>query len=150
MTSPRFTRVITDNGPCYTSDLFTSQLDAEGITHQRIRPYTPRHNGKIERYNRILTEELLYARPYQSETQRAQAITVWILYARPYQSEPSGPKPSLSGSSTPAPTSQNPAGPSHHCLEPPLQLSSTTHRLPSQPPASRLPTGVSNVMRNYT
>lgn len=59
-------RVITDNGSCYTSGKFTQRLAAEDIIHQRIRPYTPRHNGKVEGYNRILAEELLYARPYRS------------------------------------------------------------------------------------
>ncbi len=29
--------------------------------HYRIKPYTPKHNGKVERYNRILAEELLYS-----------------------------------------------------------------------------------------
>lgn len=107
----RITRVITDNGPCDTSELFTRRLAAEGITHQRIRPYTPRHNGKVERYNRILAEELLYARPYRSEAERAQAVAIWNIhynYHRPHTA----------------------------CRD--------------QPPATRVPTRVDNVMRNYT
>ena len=48
--------------------------------HQRIRPYTPRHNGKVERYQRILAEELLYARTWTSETERAEAIGVWNIH----------------------------------------------------------------------
>lgn len=46
-----------------------SRLAAEGIRHQRIRPYTPCRNGKVERYNRILAEELSCARPYASRAQ---------------------------------------------------------------------------------
>ncbi|KQT96499.1 hypothetical protein ASG53_15480 [Sanguibacter sp. Leaf3] len=34
--------------------------------HQRISPRTPKHNGKVERYNRTLTEELIYAREWTS------------------------------------------------------------------------------------
>ena len=67
--------MITDSGPCDTSVLFTRQL------------YTPRHNGKVERYNRILAEELLYARPYRSQAQRAQAVAAWNIhdtYHRPH------------------------------------------------------------------
>lgn len=41
-----------------------------GARHQRITPYTPRHNGKVERYNRIVAEEFLYAREWTSEHQR--------------------------------------------------------------------------------
>ena len=48
--------------------------------HQRIRPHTPRHNGKVERYNRILAEELLYARVWTSEAERAAAIKVWNVH----------------------------------------------------------------------
>lgn len=48
-------RIITDNGACYRASDFTRAL--LGSRHQRITPYTPRHNGKVERYQRILTEE---------------------------------------------------------------------------------------------
>jgi transposase InsO family protein len=57
------------------------------VCHQRTRPFTPRHNGKVERYQRILAEELLYARTWTSETQRAEAIRTWAVhytYHRPH------------------------------------------------------------------
>jgi len=37
-------RVITDNGACYTSKAFARTLHGRIGRHQRIRPYTPRHN----------------------------------------------------------------------------------------------------------
>jgi transposase InsO family protein len=84
----RITRVVTDNGSCYRAGAFLQSLDSLGVSvHQRIRPFTPRHNGKVERYHRILAEELLYARLWTSETQRAQAINVWNIhynYHRPH------------------------------------------------------------------
>ena len=55
--------------------------------HQKTKPYTPRHNGKAERYQRIMTEELLYAREYASEDERSQAIAIWNVhynYHRPH------------------------------------------------------------------
>ena len=82
----RLTRVITDNGSCYRAAAFTRSL-FDVSRHQRTRPYTPRHNGKVERYNRILAEELLYARPYTSETDREQALQRWLVhynYHRPH------------------------------------------------------------------
>jgi hypothetical protein len=42
--------------------------------HQRIAPYMPRHNGKVERYNRILAEEFLYARGWHSEEERSTKV----------------------------------------------------------------------------
>jgi hypothetical protein len=38
-----------------------------GSRHQRITPDTPRHNRKVEHYNRILSEEFLYARTWTAE-----------------------------------------------------------------------------------
>jgi transposase InsO family protein len=42
----RITRVITDNGGCYRSAIFARAI-CEAGRHQRIRPFTPRHNGKV-------------------------------------------------------------------------------------------------------
>jgi hypothetical protein len=46
-----------------------------------------RHNGKVERYNRILTEEFLYARTWTSESPRTEAPKIWNIhfdYHRPH------------------------------------------------------------------
>jgi transposase InsO family protein len=78
-------RIVTDNGSCYKAGDFATAL--HGARHQRITPYTPRHNGKVERYNRILAEEFLYARTWTSEQQRTTALTVWNVhynYHRPH------------------------------------------------------------------
>ena len=75
----RMVRVITDNGPNYTAHAFHRTVSAVA-RHQRIRPFTPRHNGKVERYNRTLADELLYARVWTSEADRAAAIKVWNIH----------------------------------------------------------------------
>ena len=84
----RITRVVTDNGPCYRAGAFLRALNSLGVSvHQRIRPFTPRHNGKVERYNRIMVDELLYSQIWTSETQRAQTIPTWNVhynYHRPH------------------------------------------------------------------
>ncbi len=67
---PAVERIVTDNGACYTARDFAKVL--LGARHQRITLYTPRHNGKVERYNRILAEEFLYAREWASDLQRRQ------------------------------------------------------------------------------
>jgi len=80
-------RVVTDNGANYRARTFTATITSLASRHQRIRPYTPRHNGKVERYNRILAEECLYACSYSSEQQRRDAVAVWnhhYNYHRPH------------------------------------------------------------------
>jgi transposase InsO family protein len=42
-------RVMTDNGPCFISDLFKAQCQRLAIKHKRTKIYTPRTNGKAER-----------------------------------------------------------------------------------------------------
>lgn len=53
--------IQTDNGTEFTnrftthrdkSTLFQARLEQHGIRHKVIRPYTPRHNGKVERSHR--------------------------------------------------------------------------------------------------
>ena len=81
----RIERIVTDNGACYRAEAFAHAL--LGSRHQRITPYTPRHNGKVERYNRIISEEFLYARTWTSEDQRREALEVWNIhynYHRPH------------------------------------------------------------------
>ena len=107
----RFTRIVTDNGSCYRAKDFTRAVCSFAARHQRTRPYTPRHNGKVERYQRILANELLYARPWLSEDHRRDAIATWNLHYNYHRTH------SAAG---------------------------------DQPPASRLRTGVTNVMSNYT
>lgn len=83
----RIEKVITDNGNNYRAKDFTTAITACGSRHRRIRPYTPRHNGKVERYNRLMVDEVLYARPYDSEHQRRQALQIWLNhynYHRPH------------------------------------------------------------------
>jgi transposase InsO family protein len=76
----RIVRVITDNGANYKATAFSRTVTAVASRHQRIRPHTPRHNGKVERYHRILAEELLYARIWNCEAERAEAIDVWNVH----------------------------------------------------------------------
>jgi len=79
-------RVVTDNGACYRSGDF-ARIVGQRTRHQKTKPYTPRHNGKVERYQRILAEELLYAREFNSEDARSSAIAVWNIhynYHRPH------------------------------------------------------------------
>jgi transposase InsO family protein len=70
-------RVMTDNGSAYRSKLFTQALQQAGIRHVRTRPYTPRTNGKAERFIQTSLREWAYARPYASSAQRNDAIGPW-------------------------------------------------------------------------
>jgi transposase InsO family protein len=70
-------RVMTDNGSAYRSKLFAQTLADAGIRHVRTRPYTPRTNGKAERFIQTSLREWAYARPYLSSAHRNQAIGPW-------------------------------------------------------------------------
>ena len=49
-----------------------------GVEHRFIKPYTPRTNGKAERFNRTLLDEWAYVRPYRSEAERIAALDDWL------------------------------------------------------------------------
>jgi transposase len=70
--------IMTDNGPCYRSNLFADTLAANGIQHVRIPPRRPQLNGKVERFNRTLLDEWAYARTWRSEASRARALAPWL------------------------------------------------------------------------
>lgn len=71
-------RVMTDNGSAYRSHDFRNHLAKAGIRHIRTRPYTPRTNGKAERFIQTSLREWAYARAYQSSAERGQAMHPWI------------------------------------------------------------------------
>jgi len=70
-------RVMTDNGSAYRSGLFRQALQTAGARHVRTRPYTPRTNGKAERFIQTSLREWAYAKPYRSSDERSQAIGPW-------------------------------------------------------------------------
>ena len=70
-------RVMTDNGAAYRSKLFARTLRQAGVRHIRTRPYTPRTNGKAERFIQTSLREWAYGRAYASSDERAQAIGPW-------------------------------------------------------------------------
>ena len=71
-------RVMTDNRPCFVSDLFKATCNALQIRHIRTRIYTPRTNGKAERFIQTAIREWAYARLYQTSQQRNSHLEPWI------------------------------------------------------------------------
>jgi transposase InsO family protein len=71
-------RVLTDNGACYRSHAWRDTLTSLNITHKRTKPYRPQTNGKVERFNRTISVEWAYAKPYPSETARRKALPRWL------------------------------------------------------------------------
>jgi transposase InsO family protein len=70
----KVSRVMTDNGSAYKSRLFRKTLRRLGIRHIRTRPYTPRTNGKAERFIQTSLREWAYARAYETSDQRAEYL----------------------------------------------------------------------------
>ena len=70
-------RVMTDNGTGYKKT-FRLACEALGIRHIRTRPYTPKTNGKAERFVQTSLREWAYARPYESSAQREAALQPFI------------------------------------------------------------------------
>ena len=73
-------RVLTDNGSCYRSRAWAAALATTRTKHKRTRPYTPRTNGKVERFNGTLAQEWAYVRDYSSEHERRAALADFLNY----------------------------------------------------------------------
>jgi transposase InsO family protein len=73
----RIDRVMTDNGAGYKKT-FTLACEALGIRHIHTRPYTPKTNGKAERFVQTSLREWAYAEPYESSAQREAALQPFI------------------------------------------------------------------------
>jgi len=71
-------RVMTDNGPCYKSKAFARACKRLDLRHIRTKPYTPKTNGKAERFIQTALREWAYARAYDTSCQRAAELTYWM------------------------------------------------------------------------
>jgi len=71
-------RVMTDNGSAFVGSKFGHVCRAAGITHKRIRPYTPRTNGKAERFIQTLLREWAYRFAYGSSEERKQWLAPYL------------------------------------------------------------------------
>jgi len=72
------TRVMTDNGSCYKAFAFRDACKALGLRHIRTKPYTPKTNGKAERFIQTALREWAYAQKYQSSDRRAAELPFWL------------------------------------------------------------------------
>jgi transposase InsO family protein len=74
----RVRRVLTDNGTGYKRR-FGEAAAALGVRWTRTRPYHPWTNGRVERFNRTLQRECLYAgEHFTHDEERRYAITLWL------------------------------------------------------------------------
>jgi transposase InsO family protein len=71
-------RVMTDNGSCYKSFDFRDACRDLGIKHIRTRPYTPKTNGKAERFIQTALREWAYAQAYPTSDRRAEELPIWL------------------------------------------------------------------------
>jgi transposase InsO family protein len=71
-------RVMTDNGVSFRSFRYAKALRLLRIKHLRTRPYTPRTNGKAERFVQTSLREWAYARAYETSNDRAAELPVWL------------------------------------------------------------------------
>lgn len=71
-------RVLTDNGSGYKSKAFRRMTNKLGIKHSRTRPYSPKTNGKAERFIQTVQREWAYVRPYSRSADRRRALPHWV------------------------------------------------------------------------
>jgi transposase InsO family protein len=74
----RIERAMTDNGSCYRAKTFRAACKRLGLRQIFTRPYTPRTNGKAERFIQSALREWAYARAYQSSDQRSAELLNWL------------------------------------------------------------------------
>jgi len=95
--------LLTDNGSCYRSAPFRQACQHMQLKHHRTRPYTPRTNGKAERFIQTALREWAYAKHWINSDQRDENLQPWTDYynhQRPHGSLNYKPPISRSGDGT--------------------------------------------------
>ena len=72
------TRVMTDNGSCYKAFAFRDACRDLGLKHIRTKPYTPKTNGKAERFIQTALREWAYAQAYPTSDRRGEELPIWL------------------------------------------------------------------------
>lgn len=81
--------VMSDNGNPYRSRVFRAELERVGARQILTPPYTPRWNGKVERFFQTLKHEWAYAHSWPASADRSRALASFTRYynrRRPHSS----------------------------------------------------------------
>jgi transposase InsO family protein len=90
-------RVMSDNGNPYRSHAFARLCPRLGLRHVRTRPYTPRTNGKAERFIQTLMRQWAYGRAYPTSRHRRAVLPRWLHYYNVHRPHASlGDRPPIS------------------------------------------------------
>jgi transposase InsO family protein len=76
----RAQRVLSDNGTGYRSHVFAAACRQAGVQHRRTRPYTPRTNGKAERFIQTMLREWAYGLTFRTSSARTVVLDRWLHY----------------------------------------------------------------------
>ena len=72
--------LLTDNGSSYRSSQFRQACQQMQIKHRRTRHYTPRTNGKAERFIQTALREWAYAKHWKESEERDAHLQPWTHY----------------------------------------------------------------------
>jgi transposase InsO family protein len=70
--------VYSDNGSCYRHWLYRKLMTQLHLKQRFTRPYTPRTNGKAERFIQTALREWAYARTYKDSAEREEQLEYWL------------------------------------------------------------------------
>ena len=76
----RCKRVLSDNAKCYGSKLFTALCEEKEIRQSFTKPYTPKTNGKAERFIQTLKRRWAYRYTYRTSALRAASLRPWVTH----------------------------------------------------------------------
>lgn len=71
-------RVLSDNGSAYRSGAWRKACKTLDLRAIRTKPYTPRTNGKAERFIQTLCREWAYGMPFQTSEERKQWLPRYL------------------------------------------------------------------------
>ena len=71
-------RVYSDNGSCYRAHAMRNAVASLGLKHRFTRPYTPKTNGKAERFIQTSLREWAYAHAYSHSAQRSERLQFFL------------------------------------------------------------------------